>query len=160
MGLRPSEAVRANVCDWDFEAGTLRVRGKGGKFRILPSDPEVVRWVRMFVPVELALSAAPLFGNPRADQTRNPESRWTKAASRRVWRAACVVVGVYFKPNEGLRHAFATHAVNRGVPLDRTGAYLGHREVRTTRRYARLAERGLVDVLRPAKRSRTVAGPD
>jgi integrase len=55
-----------------------------------------------------------------------------------------------YRENEGLRHAFGTHAVNRGVPLDRAGAYLGHSERRTTERYAKLAGEGLSDVLRPS----------
>jgi site-specific recombinase XerD len=66
-----------------------------------------------------------------------------------VFLAACRAVGVEFRPNEALRHAFGTHAVNRGVPLDRTGAYMGHTETKTTKRYAKLDTAGLEDVLRP-----------
>jgi len=57
--------------------------------------------------------------------------------------------GVLFAENEGLRHAFGTHAVNRGVGLDRAGAFMGHTSEKTTRRYAKLSTVGLVDVLRP-----------
>jgi site-specific recombinase XerD len=50
-----------------------------------------------------------------------------------------------------MRHAFGTHAVNRGVTLDHTCAYMGHTESKTTKRYAKLDTSGLVGVLRPAK---------
>lgn len=39
-----------------------------------------------------------------------------------------------------LRHAFASAPVNDGLSLPITGALLGHRENRTTQRYAHLAD--------------------
>lgn len=135
MGLRPSEARRANAGDVDLERGTLGVLGKGGRWRALPLHPDVEAWIRDQVPAK-AFGARPLFVNPRA---RNPERRWTRAASRRVWMRANELAGVHYRENEGLRHAFATHAVERGFDLDQVGAYLGHTSTSTTRRYARIA---------------------
>lgn len=151
MGLRPSEARRANVEDYNFETGVLTVHGKGGRVRYLPADPEVARWVQENVNPRDRLRDAnrgpvPIFANPRAT---GDDKRWTKASDRRVFLKACEAVGVEFKPNEALRHAFGTQAVNRGVSLDRTGAYMGHTETKTTQRYAKLDTTGLSDVLRP-----------
>lgn len=145
MGLRPSEAWRANVGDYDFEGRTLSVVGKGGRLRVLPADEQVARWIAEQVPSS-TFGAEPLFRNPRAFGS---EGRWTASASRRVWLRACAAVGARYPENEGLRHAFGTHAVNRGVPLDRAGAYMGHSSPKTTQRYAKLSTVGLVDVLRP-----------
>ncbi len=146
MGLRPSEAWRANVGDYDFEADTLSVLGKGGRLRVLPADELVAEWIHEHVDPETTFGASPLFPNPRAE---DDTGRWSRAASRRVWRRACTEVGASFQENEGLRHAFGTHAVNRKVPLDRTGAFMGHSASVTTKRYAKLSTVGLVDVLRP-----------
>jgi site-specific recombinase XerD len=73
-----------------------------------------------------------------------------------VMLAAMKTTGLRFKPNEALRHAFATGVVNRGVEMERTSAYLGHSDTRTTRRYAKLAGENLVDVT--PNRPRTVRG--
>ncbi len=151
MGLRPSEARRANVADYNFETNELTVHGKGGRVRYLPVDGEVARWVQERVDPKDRLRDAgrgpvPLFANPNGT---TDDKRWIKASEGRVFLRACKEVGVKFKPNEALRHAFGTHAVNRGVALDRTGAYMGHTETKTTKRYAKLDTAGLVDVLRP-----------
>lgn len=147
MGLRPSEARRARVCDWDFESNTLSVVGKGGRLRVLPADELVAAWVREHVSDPRLQGAALLFA--RADGRP-----WSVSASRRTWAAACRAIGAVdgerrpvFRENEGLRHAFGTHARARGVALDRVGAYMGHTSEKTTRRYAKLASTGLIEVL-------------
>jgi integrase len=43
-----------------------------------------------------------------------------------------------FRPTHGLRHSWATTAVSSGVPLAVVGEMLGHREARTTSRYAHI----------------------
>ncbi len=53
-------------------------------------------------------------------------------------------VGIY----EGTKHAFATDALRRGVQERHIQRFLGHSDVRSTHRYARLADEGLVTVLR------------
>jgi integrase len=148
MGLRPSEAYRANLSDYDFERDVLTVYGKGGKVRYLPADSAVTRWVREHHEAPSALRVVedvpvPLFPNPRAT---TESQRWTGASARRVMLAAMDAIGVRFKPNEALRHAFGTGAVNRGVALDKAGAYMGHTDPRTTKRYAKLDSAGLRDV--------------
>jgi integrase len=150
MGLRPSEAARANVDDYDFERSLLTVHGKGGRVRYLPADSEVARWIHEHhEPPALLRDASaplsPLFPNPDAV---GPGKRWTPASARRVMLAAMKATKVRFKPNEALRHAFGTGAANRGVPLERVGSYLGHTDTRTTRRYAKLAGESLSDVPR------------
>jgi len=154
MGLRPSEAARANVEDYDFERDVLTVHGKGWRVRYLPAAEEVAAWVReVHGEARLRVAGRPLFPNPDA---HGDEKRWTKAAARRVMLEAMKVTGMKFKPNEALRHGFATHAAARGVELERVSAYLGHTDARTTRRYAKLASSDLAGV--PRRGPRVVAG--
>jgi hypothetical protein len=56
---------------------------------------------------------------------------------------------VTFRSNEALRQVFGACAVNRGIALDHTGAYMRHTETKTKNRYATLDTACLVDVLRP-----------
>jgi site-specific recombinase XerD len=68
-----------------------------------------------------------------------------------VWQRACAAVGVRAKLYEGTKHSRATDLLLQGVPERVLQALLGHRDARSTRRYARLADSALVDVIRRPK---------
>ena len=142
MGLRPSEAWRAKRADWDRDARTLTVHGKGDTQRTLPMHPAVEAWLKA------QPAAVPLFANPRAEAP----GWWSKSSSRRVWLVARKAVGFEFQENESLRHAFGTHlAEDESIDLERLSRAMGHAEIKTTRRYAKLGARGLVDIMRRPK---------
>lgn len=70
-------------------------------------------------------------------------------------QAAAAAAGVGHVTWHGLRHTFGTHAVNRfAVPLWAVQEILGHTDIRTTRRYARVQ----AAALRPMVRSLDFAG--
>jgi hypothetical protein len=48
-----------------------------------------------------------------------------------------------------MKHSFATDAIRRGVPERYLQTFLGHRIVEATRRYVRLADNAMLEVLRP-----------
>ena len=96
--------------------------------------------------VEL-LKGRALFPNPTAHPTKNPDRRWSAPALRRAWLDACDIVGVRVSIYQGTKHAFASDAIRRGVQERSLQAFLGHADVRSTRRYARLGDQALVDVL-------------
>jgi len=52
---------------------------------------------------------------------------------------------------EGTKHAFASDAVARGVDLYRLRDFLGHTDARSTEKYAKLADVGKLEVLRPGR---------
>jgi len=52
----------------------------------------------------------------------------------------------------------ATDAIRRGVSVRALQRFLGHASVQSTRRYARLADNALIEVLRPARPSWRQAG--
>jgi hypothetical protein len=79
--------------------------------------------------------------------------RWTHWALRDQWISAGRVVGIEgVKLYEGTKHTMATDAVRRGVSERALQTYLGHADVRSTRRYARLSDEALVSVLRTPPR--------
>lgn len=159
LGLRPSEA-RA-LQPRDYRDGWLTVaraskgprkdspvRGtKTRRVRRVPVDDELKAWIEQYVrPADRLKGTAPLFRNPEGYTS---DGRWLPSALRRTWSAACQKSGVQVGLYEGTKHAFATDAVRRGVQERHIQAFLGHADVRSTRRYARLADQGLVSVLRP-----------
>jgi len=69
-----------------------------------------------------------------------------------VWRRAVEAAGLpHISLYEGTKHSFATDAIRRGVPERHLQRFLGHKNVQSTRRYARLADNALVEVLRTPK---------
>lgn len=155
LGLRPSEARALDVADvrdgWVIVDKAMKgagrsapIRGtKSGKGKRLPLGEELLAWIGRHVDPAARLARAPLFVNPRTRQ------RWTHWALRDRWLAAAETAGV---PDvglyEGTKHTLATDAVRRGVPERALQAFLGHSDVRSTRRYARMADEALVAVLR------------
>ena len=144
MGLRPSEARRLRICDYDWRSSRMTLsRTKTRRFRHLEAPPVVATWLEERTPAERRLvSTAALFVNPETD------SGWHPSSERRIWIAACKALGVRIRPNEGGRHFFATAAVASGTELGTLQRYLGHVDPKTTQRYIRLVAMGRIDVLR------------
>ena len=85
-----------------------------------------------------------LFPNPRTGR------RWAHKSLQRVWARALKEAQLPHVPlYEGTKHSFATDAIRRGVPERLLQKFLGHAHPESTRRYARLADAALVQVLRP-----------
>jgi integrase len=155
LGLRPGEA-RALVVS-DYQGGWLQVsrackgksvsapiRGtKTGKTKRLPVSDGLRAWIEAHVDAADRLQRRPLFPNPR---TGRP---WPHKALQRVWSRALAEaelpsVSLY----EGTKHTMATDAIRRGVPERLLQQFLGHASVESTRRYARLGDNALLEVLR------------
>ena len=60
---------------------------------------------------------------------------------------------------ERTKHSFATDAIRRGVPERHLQTFLGHPSIESTRRYARLADNALLEVLRPSKKRASDKAP-
>ena len=67
------------------------------------------------------------------------------------WKVACERTGVtHIGLYEGTKHSTATDFLRRGIDERVIQALLGHADMRSTRRYARLADQALVAALIPA----------
>ncbi len=153
MGLRPGEVRALEIAD--FSDGWLRinkavkgpsvtspVRGtKTGKPKQLPVPEILQEWIARYVDPRDRLKGAPLFPNPNTGRIWN---YWTM---RDLWKRACKQVGIDVGLYEGTKHTFATDAIARGVPERSLQTFLGHADVRRTRRYAQLQDNAVVDVL-------------
>lgn len=151
-GLRPAEARRLDVGDYDFESGELFIppsKCKTKRGRCLPIRevaPELDEWLSRWR--SEAMKAEPLFPNPRA--YKKSLLRWLEHAERNVWRSACDTAGVeYVEPNAAGRHAFATHEINEEL-TDKHAVrdWLGHTSLATTERYGRVRSSALARRMR------------
>ena len=135
-GLRPSEARRLDVSDYLPETGELVIPGKKTKKkrgRVLPIRdvvPELHEWILRHRAG--AFGAEPLFVNPRGRRGK----RWLEHAEGNVWGAALEACGLeHVEPNEGGRHASATHFTEAGVDVRDLQEWLGHSSIASTRVY-------------------------
>lgn len=134
-GLRVSELTGANETDLDFDAGMMRVLGKGGKERVVPVGEKAVESVSEYLAVlDLQFSTArnrnrALFRNARG-------GRLTARSVHRILLAELKRCGLWqhLTPH-GLRHTFATHLLNAGADLRAIQEMLGHATLSTTQRY-------------------------
>ena len=131
-GLRVSEVVGLNCADIvarGDERLQLHVIGKGGKERdiLLPTD---------LAPPLLALIAGRAPDDPVFVSTRRERNRLTSRAVgyllKRLAKRAKVTQQV--SPH-WLRHAHASHAIDRGAPLPVVQATLGHGNIAVTSAY-------------------------
>jgi site-specific recombinase XerC len=82
-----------------------------------------------------------LFPNPSA---RRPERRWIANALREEWNRAAAKVRVRCRMYEGTKHSSVTRWLSQGGSLEFVQRMLRHRERRSTERYAKLTDAGLL----------------
>ena len=151
-GARISEAVGLDVDDLDRVDGTVLLRGKGGKDRLVPVGSYALAAVEAYLTrsrpgLAVAGTAEPagaLFLNARGGRLSR-QSAWTvlvKAAER-----AGVTRDV--SPHT-LRHSFATHLLEGGADVRVVQELLGHASVTTTQIYTLVTVDNLREVFAAA----------
>ena len=151
-GARISEAVGLDVDDVDLVDGTVLLRGKGGKERLVPLGSfgrEAVSAYLVRGRPELASSAGPgragaLFLNARGGRLSR-QSAW--AVLVRTADRAGVTRDV--SPHT-LRHSFATHLLEGGADVRVVQELLGHASVTTTQVYTLVTVDNLREVFAAA----------
>ena len=74
---------------------------------------------------------------------------------KHTWHVACDAAGLPRQgAYDGTRHSRATEWKRQGVDNETIGKILGHRDRRSTERYARLADQAVLDMVRPRKSKR------
>ncbi len=128
-GMRLSEIRRATVKD-----GALHLADtKNGERRSIPAHPRLGTCLRYL----------PLTSNERTLQVG-----WQRA------RKACAMEHVHL---HDLRHSAASEMINAEVDLFTVGAVLGHKDPRSTKRYAHLQHSTLADAVGKIGKKRSAA---
>ncbi len=146
-GLRIAEALALDVRDAPRPGGDepVRVRGKGGKERLVPVLPAVraalAEWLRHHPDRQ---PEAPLFLGARGGRL-NPGVAQRRLRDFRRRHG----LPEHATPH-ALRHSFATHLLGAGADLRAIQDLLGHASLSTTQRYTAVDEAGLLRVWRAA----------
>ena len=144
-GARISEAVGLDIDDLDQEAGSVLLRGKGGKQRLVPLGSYALKAVSDYLVRARPGFAVHGVGTPALFlNTRG--GRLTRQSAWAVLRAAADKAGLsvaHLSPHT-LRHSFATHLLDGGADVRVVQELLGHASVTTTQIYTMIT----VDKLR------------
>jgi integrase/recombinase XerD len=152
-GLRVSEAVMLKIADIDSGRMVIRVeQGKGGKDRYVMLSPQLLRILRGYW--RLTRPKRWLF--PGRDDGRPLEPTTLHAACRSARAAAGLAKEV--TPHT-LRHSFATHLLENGADIRIIQVLLGHANLQSTARYARVATKTISKTPSPLDRLRVEVVP-
>ncbi len=136
-GVRASELVNIQQQNLYFEAGFIRIFGKGSKERLVPVGNSAIAWVKRYQ-AELRMSLAQqnsddyLFLNARG-------IKLTRMALFAMVRKYAVMAGIekHISPHT-FRHTFATHLLEGGADLRAVQEMLGHSSISTTQIYTHI----------------------
>jgi integrase/recombinase XerD len=145
-GARISEAVGLDVDDVEGDDGVVRLRGKGGKERLVPlgsyAASALAAWLVRGRPAFAAKGAGTpaLFLNARGGRLSR-QSAWAvlRASAERARLTG------HLSPHT-LRHSFATHLLEGGADVRVVQELLGHASVTTTQVYTLVTVQRLREV--------------
>lgn len=139
-GMRISELVNLKLTDIDNKRLVVKVLGKGQKERLIPYG-------------EAAADALNAYLNDREKSNIKEtflSNRGTKITRGAFWNRIKIYLNrenlkVSISPHT-LRHAFATHLLNRGADLRSVQILLGHSDLSTTQIYTHIAKQRLGEI--------------
>jgi len=143
-GLRRAELVALDVDDFrdGRDSGTLLVRGKGSKERLVPLTNGALDAVRDWIAVR-GDGAGALLLPVRRGGSIGWGSRLTTSAVWKRLRDIARSAGLGDVSPHDLRRTACTALLDAGVDLGTAGKILGHASVETTKRYDRRDERAM-----------------
>jgi len=132
-GLRVSEVCAIRVCDLDFTHFMLKIRdSKGHKDRLTLLSGKLEYPLKKIITGRSAADFVFLTQRGKRYSIRTVQKIFSNALSRSGLqkRSTC----------HTLRHSFATHLVEEGVDIKTVKNLLGHKSIKTTMVYVKLAD--------------------
>lgn len=135
-GLRVSELVKLRLNDINFEAGFIRIKGKGDKERVVPIAQRTIERIKNYL-----TQLRPKLLKKRASDYVFLNNRGQPMTRQRFWqnlKAMGKIAGVEVTPHM-IRHSFATHLLEGGADLRSLQKMLGHSDISTTQIYTKVS---------------------
>ena len=144
-GMRVSELVSVKGNNLDMLAGCLRTMGKGSKERIVP-----IGMVARKVLEDYLLNSRPVLAKGHKVEELFLTRRAKPMTRQGFWK----ILKNYVKQcniktdvsPHTLRHAFATHLLDRGADLRSVQQMLGHSDISTTQIYTHVLDKRMLEV--------------
>ncbi len=147
LGLRRSELIELKDEDIDLSRRVMRIRGKGGKERLLPLSEPFVREIRSYWEHRRrsGLDNGGYFFIDKGGNKLTPKRVYT-ITKHYISKVSDSVM----KSPHVLRHSFATHLLNEGADLQAIRELLGHASLAATQVYTHVGIDRLRDIYRKA----------
>ena len=141
-GMRVSELINLKITDIDHNRLVVKVMGKGSKERLIPYGEVASDHLNTYLKNRKEINSNEIFLSNRGKKI-------TRSA---FWNR----IKLYLKKENlkesisphTLRHAFATHLLNRGADLRSVQILLGHSDLSTTQIYTHIAKQRLGEILK------------
>ncbi len=143
-GMRASEALTMDMEDLHMDGMWVKVKGKGGKERILPFGDKAKEAIDAYLEaVRKTLKYEPksaLFINARG-------GRLTYRGLLKIMKKHQLKAQLFKNLSlHGVRHSFATHLLDNGADLRSIQELLGHAKLSTTQRYTHVSMDKLMEI--------------
>lgn len=140
-GLRVSEVVCLPLAAAKRDQPFLVVRGKGSKERLVPLNETAKQALATYLEVRGKFLPRSLKASPWLFPSSGDSGHLTRQRLGQLLKEAAVKAGIdpaRVSPHV-LRHAFATHLLDRGADLRALQKMLGHADIATTQIYTHVA---------------------
>ena len=141
-GLRVGELTSLNLGDVDIEERLVRVKGKGGKERVVPVGRRALRVLDRYLAAAGSLRRSPPAGG-KAGIPLFIGARGGRLTTRAVRSIVKRYAGRTGTPSDvsphAMRHSFATHLMDGGADLRSVQELLGHASLSTTQKYTHVS---------------------
>jgi len=146
-GMRVSELVALPFATLAGDERTLTIKGKGGRERIVPLNPAAQEALSLYLRDRETLEKGASATNGRANSpwlfpSWGQQGHLTRQRLAQELKILANHAGI--EPNRVsphvLRHAFASHLVERGADLRSVQKLLGHADIGTTQVYTHMRE--------------------
>ena len=141
-GMRISELTGLKITDIDTNRLVVKVLGKGSKERLIPYGEKAADSLNSYIK-----------DRPKSNSKETfLSNRGTAVTRGAFWQRIKVYIvrenlKISISPHT-LRHAFATHLLNRGADLRSVQILLGHSDLSTTQIYTHIAKQRLGEILK------------
>ena len=141
-GMRISELINLKITDVDCNRLVAKVMGKGSKERLIPYGEIAADHLNIYLQDRKGINSNEIFLSNRGKKiTRGAFWNRIKLYLRKENLKESI------SPHT-LRHAFATHLLNRGADLRSVQILLGHSDLSTTQIYTHIAKKRLGEILK------------
>jgi integrase/recombinase XerC len=143
-GMRAQEVLNVNIDNLKIDGMWVKVKGKGGKERILPFGEKaknaLEEYLRVLKQKGKYLAKSPLFINQRGN-------RLSYRGLLKIMKKHQIKVQLFKNLSlHGIRHSFATHLLDSGADLRSIQELLGHAKLSTTQKYTHISMDKLMEV--------------
>lgn len=154
-GLRVSEITSLNREQITLKTQEMRVRGKGGRVRIVFISPSAREAICAYLEKRTDIDEALFVRLPQKINTEKKDSlRLTPRSVQRIVKHYALSAGIVKNVHpHTLRHSFATDLLKNGADIRSVQTLLGHSSITTTQIYTHITNDRLKEVYKKYHRS-------